>query len=177
MTQHTTPSEALQPPVRSAGRSARSVLLLLVLTLAAPARAHHGPPGSVFGRYDPCEPGPHDVHAAHGESRRDPRHRHHHRVPSDPHERPHQHNYTHTHWHTHVLEDDTVVHHSHPHSHTYWHHGPDETEEERVTRVLDGSEIAAPTEEGEDRSAGTTRPQDTPVANPPPAPAVAPQGE
>lgn len=147
MTQHQSHSTVSRSGSRRAGAGRFFVPLLIALTLcAAPVRAHHdmddGPGHSPRGgdhRHDRGQGEPHDHYHAHA----------YHDV------RPHQHTYTHTHWHTHVLEDGTVIHHSHPHSHTYWHYGPDETEEERVTRVLEDREKASPNDERETPSAGT----------------------
>lgn len=128
-----------------AGRFAVPLLLALGL-LAGPARAHHDVlelPRLHAGTAPPA--------ARHG-SVEEP---HRHYLARDHHEPAHQHTYTHTHWHTHVLEDGTVIHHKHPHSHTYWHYGPDETEEERTTRVLEDRETSPPHEESERPSGGT----------------------
>lgn len=128
-----------------AGRLAASLLLILALT--SPASAHH----------DTMElPQLHSGNEAPRARDRRPERPHGHLLARDFHEQAHQHTYTHTHWHTHVLEDGTIIHHKHPHSHTYWHYGPDETEEERVTRVEPDREKAPPYEESE-RPSGNTR--------------------
>jgi len=130
-----------------AGHLVAPLLLAISLVLATPARAHHDiddhpeqhagmEPASFHDRADPDEPHDHYLAHAYGE------------------ERPHQHTYTHTHWHTHVLEDGTIIHHKHPHSHTYWHYGPDETEEERVTRVEPDREKAPPNQESPGHAPG-----------------------
>jgi hypothetical protein len=130
-------SRTCHPPLPAAGAStgsglAPALLALAVLVIGTPpaALAHHVVRG---------EHGEHDHFHAHAFSD----------------VKPHQHEYTHTHWHTHVLEDGTVVHHSHPHRHTYWHYGPDETEEEKVTRVPEDRQKAPPTGEGEGRGSDT----------------------
>jgi hypothetical protein len=131
----------------AAGAGRRAVPLLLALALAAgPASAHHDLEG--YGDHQGVV-APH----AHRRGANEPHDHWHAHAYHDV--RPHQHTYTHTHWHTHVLEDGTVIHHSHPHSHTYWHYGPDETEEERVTRVEEDREKAPPHEESERESGGT----------------------
>jgi hypothetical protein len=145
MTQHTSHSKVPRSGSRRAGAGRFVVPLLIALLAAAPVRAHHD--------YDD------DPHHS------SPRGLNHHRGQGVPHDhyhahayhdvRPHQHTYTHTHWHTHELEDGTIIHHSHPHSHTYWHYGPDETEEERVTRVLEDQEKASPNDESPTPNAGT----------------------
>lgn len=129
-----------------AGQIAASLLLALAL-LVSPVHAHH----------DTVElPQLHPGNARPRARDRRVEEPHGHLLARDFHERAHQHTYTHTHWHSHVLEDDTIIHHKHPHSHTYWHYGPDETEEERVTRVEESREQAAPFEESE-RPSGNTR--------------------
>ena len=135
-------------PARGAGRLVAPLLIALTLAFAGPARAHHDieeapemHPGNTrpqsHYRGEADGPDTHYLAHAYGEVK------------------PHQHAYTHTHWHTHVLEDGTIIHHKHPHSHTYWHYGPDETEEERVTRFEPDKEKAAPNEESPAPEAGT----------------------
>jgi len=152
MTPHITSRTQTQNRISSratgVGRLAAPLLVAILLACAAPARAHHDidecpelHPGNVPARFhDRADPdAPHDHYLAHAYGE----------------ERPHQHTYTHTHWHTHVLEDGTIIHHKHPHSHTYWHYGPDETEEERVTRVQEDREKAPPNEESPSADADT----------------------
>jgi len=146
MTQHRCHTEVPRFSSRRTGAGRLLIPLLIALAVfAAPVQAHHdlddGPGHEPPARYrnERGQDEPHDHYHAHA----------YHDA------RPHQHTYTHTHWHTHVLEDGTVIHHNHPHSHTYWHYGPDETEEERVTRVLEDKEKASPNEESATPSGGT----------------------
>ena len=126
-----------------AGRFVAPLLLALTLIFAGPASAHHDIEEQAALHPGTAEPRLRDREVDHGYAG------------EFRHAEAHQHTYTHTHWHTHVLDDGTIVHHKHPHSHTYWHYGPDETEEERVTRVLKNQEEASPHEEGERPSGGT----------------------
>lgn len=124
-----------------------SLLLALALAWPTPARAHHDIQEQPELHQGTVEPHRHEAGIE------EPHDHYHAHAYGDV--RPHQHAYTHTHWHTHVLEDGTVIHHKHPHSHRYWHYGPDETEEERVTRVEEDREKAPPNEESASPQAGT----------------------